>query len=292
MNRSEGVSAEGSGMTGTSRRRGLGAERLLDLQRQLSARDLRLLELVAAHRFLTTRHIEQFLFHDHATQTSGARSCRRSLARLESWQLVERPIRRVGGMQAGSASSIWMLASPGHRLLNLRAGNGAVGRVREPGERFIRHYLAIADTHLTLVTAERSSQLELSTVEIEPLCWRSHVGLGGQREVLKPDLFAVTAPRTDGLPAEFEDSWFIEVDRATESLPTVVKQCEQYEAYRRTGIEQDQRGVFPLVLWVVPDERRATGLRTAIQRSKKLDTDLYRITTPEQFLAVILRGAA
>jgi hypothetical protein len=205
---------------------------------------------------------------------------------LDRWNLIERPIRRVGGLQAGSASSIWMLTSIGQRLRSVHAGIGAVGRVREPGERFIAHYLAIADTHLALVTAQRAGRIELSEVQIEPACWRSYTGLGGSREVLKPDLFAITAN------GEFQDHWFIEVDRATESIPTLLKQCQQYETYRRQGSEQADRGVFPLVLWIVPDDVRATKLRAAIASAKGLDPDLYRVTTPEKFLDRVIGGGA
>jgi hypothetical protein len=142
-------------MSRPERRRGPGAASLDELARLLSERDLVVLHAIAEHRFLTTRQVEQLVFVGHATPESAARSCRRVLARLEAWGLLERPIRRVGGLQAGSASSVWMLASAGQRLRNLRAGFGAVGRVREPGERFIQHYLAIGNAHLALVTADR-----------------------------------------------------------------------------------------------------------------------------------------
>lgn len=290
----EGTTSELSG-TGRSARptRGPGTSVLLDLHEQLAARDLAVLELLAAHRYLTTHHLERFLFHEHATAASGSRTCRRVLARLENWSLLGRPIRRVGGLQAGSASSIWMLTSAGKRLLNLRAGLGAVGRVREPSERFIAHYLAIADTRLQLLDADRSRKLELGTVEIEPIAWRSYLGSGGQKETLKPDLYAVTTVRTaSGELADFEDHWFIEVDRGTESIPTLLGQCRQYEAYRRQGIEQESAGVFPLVLWIVPDGRRVDGLTAAIARTTSLDDDLYRICTPRTLLDVVFGGTS
>jgi hypothetical protein len=37
---------------------------------------------VAAHRFLTTRHVERLHFADHSSALAGARACRRVLARL------------------------------------------------------------------------------------------------------------------------------------------------------------------------------------------------------------------
>lgn len=268
--------------TGHSERgRGPGETGLVELARCLSDRDRQVLELVGSHRFLTTGQLTAFTFHHHTTNQSAARICRRVLSRLERWGLLQRPVRRVGGLQAGSAASVWMLTTTGQRLRNLRTGLGAVGRIREPGEGFIRHYLAIADTHLALVEAARAKRLELLKVEIEPAAWRRYTSLSGSQTVLKPDLYAVTAS------GEFEDHWFIEVDRATESIPTLIKHCRQYEAYRHSGTEQAESGLFPLVLWVVPDEPRAAKLRQALALSRDLDNALFRIVTPERLIAVI-----
>lgn len=273
-------------MSRPERRRGRGAVGLSELARLLSERDMTVLDLLANHRFLTTTQVFGFLFHDHASVDSGSRVCRRVLHRLEAVGLIERPIRRVGGLSAGSASSIWLLTSAGQRLRSLRSGLGAVGRVREPGERFVRHYLAVADAHLALVTAARAGQFELVRVELEPGCWRSYTGLGGSSEMLKPDLYAVTAS------GEYEDHWFCEIDRATESLPTLIRQCQQYETYRRSGREQAERGLFPIVLWIVPDDRRADKLDATLRAAHNLDRALFRITTPEHLIDVIAGGSA
>lgn len=268
------------------KRRGRGPGRLGldDLLSQLSPRDLAVIDLIAEHRFLTTRHLEAFCFHDHATPTSGARVARRVLARLERDGLIERAQRRIGGLHAGSGSTIWMPTSIGQRLRAMRNGQGAVGKVREPSERFIRHYLAIADTRLTLVQAERAGLLVVQQCVIEPRSWRNYTGLSGAMEVLKPDLAAITLTSKQ---AEFEDHWFIEVDLGTESLPTLLKQCERYESYRRSGQAQADNGVFPIIVWIVPDERRATNLTQRIASSRQLNTDYYRVTTPAGLLQVL-----
>lgn len=270
--------------------RGPGVRGLADLARHLSDRDRTVLSLVDDHRFLTTNHIEQFCFTQHASRLSAARTTRGVLRRLEEWRLLTRPLRRIGGMTAGSHASVWMLTNTGRRLRNLEAGRGAIGRVREPGERFVQHYLAIADIRLQFVQAVRDGLLELVAVEIEPAAWRSYLGLSGERLTLKPDLFAVTVAIDHGKPAEYEDHWFIEADRGTESIPTLLKQCQQYEAYRRTGTEEQAHGVFPLVLWVVPDERRAARLTEAIAETSGLDPTLYRVCTPGQLLGLVRGG--
>lgn len=268
------------------RRRGLGASGLMDLSRQLSERDVAVLDVIAQHRFLTTRQVQAFAFGEHASPVTAARICRRVLRRLEGHELITRPVRRVGGLEAGSRASVWMLAPMGQRLRNLRSGLGAVGRIREPGEGFVRHYLAIADVHLMLRAADRAGRFELLDVQIEPESWRRYRALDGGTDLLKPDLFAVVAGPL------YESHWFIEVDRATESLPTVLKQCRLYETYRRTGTEQDDGGVFPRVLWVTPDATRAQKIQGAVLGARGIDRDLFRVAAMHDVLTVISRDLA
>jgi hypothetical protein len=135
------------------------------------------------------------------------------------------------------------------------------------------------------MTAEREGHVLLGRVQVEPACWRSYGGIGGERLTLKPDLFAIT---TTG---EYEDHWFIEVDRSTESLPTLLRQCQRYEAYRRSGHEQATNDVFPLVVWVVLDEARRARLRKAISVASALDEALYRVVVPDDLVALLSGGA-
>lgn len=259
---------------------------LAGLALSLSARDKAVLATVADHRYLTSRQIERFHFHDHATPLSGARVARRVLRRLHSLRVLTHLARRIGGIHAGSASYIWQVGPAGDRLL--RTDNaGARRRQREPGRLFLEHCLAVADTHLSLVEADRAGIAELVQVQTEPECWRRFSGLGGARLVLQPDLYAVTGDRTD--PA-YVNRWFIEVDRGTESLPRLLKKCQQYESYRATGIEQANGDAFPLVVWQLPDQNRLARLRTAIARSTRLELALFRLATPETFVGVIAGG--
>jgi hypothetical protein len=124
------------------------------------------------------------------------------------------------------------------------------------------------------------------SVVTEPRCWRRYTPISGSPETLKPDLLAVTAQ------ADYEDHWFIEVDRATESLPTLLLKCAQYEDYRRSGQAEQGDSVFPLVVWVVPDEAHAAKLTAAIAASRTLDPALYRVCTLASFGEVISGGGA
>ena len=251
--------------------------------RSLGPRDRAILGTVRTHRFLTTAQIERFHFADHLSPEAAARICRRVLKRLHDLRVLEHLGRRVGGVRAGSASYVWRVGLIGDRLLRTDPDQPRARR-KEPSLRHLEHCLAIVDAHLALRDLAAAGAIELLAVQTEPACWRTATSFGNN--ILKPDLFAVTAA------GDYEDHWYIEVDRATESLPTLLKKCAQYEDYRRTGAEQQARGVFPLVIWIVPDEARAAKLRSAIAGSRSLDTDLYRVCTPASFPGVISGGAA
>lgn len=257
------------------------------LARSLGERDRAILGSVAAHRFLTTAQIERLHFSQHASSEAASRICRRVLQRLHQLRVLEHLERRVGGIRAGSASYVWRVGLLGDRLLRLSADHDQPrGRRKEPSLRHLDHCLAAADCHLALRDLAADHRIELLQVQTEPRCWRTSDTAGFGGSVLKPDLYAVTAL------GDYEDHWFCEIDRATESLPTLLKKCAQYEAYRRTGSEQDRLGVFPLVVWIVPDDTRADKLRRAIAGSRNLDADLYRVCTPTDFAEVITGGAA
>jgi hypothetical protein len=263
-----------------------GRKRRRLLTSQISARDWAVLEAVGRYRYLTTNQLQQLFFFDHRTATAAARLCRRALLRLHDDRLLERLERRIGGLHAGSAASVWRLGPVGDRLLRERDGLGGHARRKEPSLHHLDHCLAVADSAVQLTVAARAGAIELLAVAPEPTSWRRYLGASGVPVILKPDLYAVTAS------GDYEDAWFIEIDRGTESLPTVLRQCQQYERYRRTGREQADGGVFPWVLWVVPGEARAAKLRRAIAENRYLDQQLFRVTTTAGFLATVTGGAA
>lgn len=252
----------------------------------LSARDWAILRTVAAHRYLTTRQMEGFCFADHATPLTAARVCRRVLRRLDHLLVLSHLERRIGGVRAGSASYVWQVGRVGHRLLaatNQQPSKRA--QQHEPGWLFLDHCLAVADAHLALLRLHRAAELELITVQTEPDCWRRYSGVGGARLVLQPDLYVVTGA------GEFEDHWFIEIDRDTEHPKRLLAKCQRYEDYRRSGIEQATGGSFPLVVWVMRGSAQAERLRQTIASDGNLDRCLFRVTTADAFGSLIREGA-
>lgn len=257
----------------------LGRRGLERLREQLSDRDLAVVRSVKEHRFLTAEQIKLMHFADHASEDAAARVCRRVLTRLTRERVLGRLKRRVGGIRAGSSSYVYALGPVGGRLVDGR-------RFTEPSALFLDHTLAVADAHVALVQAARSERLELVSVEVEPACWRRYTGPGGAPEIVRPDLHVVTAA------GAYEDFWFLEIDRGTESPAAIRRKCRVYEGYWRTGSEQDAHGAFPLVLWVAPDERREARLKMIISETRQLKRELFRVTSAEWLVEVMAGGAA
>lgn len=257
--------------------------------RGLSERDRLVLRLLAEHRFLTSRHLQRFVFNDHASAETAERLCRRVLNRLRRDHLIQSLHRRVGGVRAGSNATVWQLAPAGARIA---FDDDKRRRFGEPSLRLRDHCLAIADAHLTIRGLSALPQIDDTTVDLEPVCWRRYTGLGGDTRWLQPDLHTTVLSRDD--EGHLEDRWFVEVDRGTESLPTLIKKSLQYEEYRSTGIEQTATGgTFPLVLWVfhgAKADRRAEQLRDQISRNQHLTDALYRYVTPETLPRMLTAG--
>jgi hypothetical protein len=281
--------------TGTIQAAGTGQSRVHardidELASWLSERDYGILRSVAEHQFLTVKQIEALHFADHSP-TSGARIARRTLARLRDHRLLATLNRRIGGVRAGSAGLVHYVDVVGDRLLRGRSGRQA-RRSYEPSPRFLNHRLAIADVHVALVKATRRGQLQLVECELEPSSWRHFTGLGGAHLTVRPDMYLETAANPD---SDLVRAWFIEVDLGTESVPTLLKKCRDYEAYRQSGIEQAHGG-FPPVIWTVTHrdpiraERRRRDLEKAIEHSRTLTPELFRIIAPEQLVPLLASG--
>lgn len=263
-------------------RRGL--ERLRD---DLTGRDHAIVAQVADLKLMSARQIEaiHFAAEDHDSLASASRCCRRVLERLTRDRLLIRLARRVGGVRAGSASFIYALGPVGQRLRN-RPGPRI--RFREPSTTFATHTLAITQVITELALAARSGRGDLLQLQPEPACWRSVTTGLGAVNTLRPDLFVNLGV------GDFERRWFVELDLGTEHLPTVLRRCQAYEAYYRSGREQAEHRVFPRVLWIMHTAERAARLREAIdaggtsRSGGSLTSELFAVTTTDQAIDTLI----
>ena len=254
-----------------------------ELREQLSDRDLAILADVERFRLLTTAQIRRLHFTTgHDTIGAATRACTRVLMRLRGHGLISPLARRIGGVRRGSASMTWQLASGGERLLRHLYERPYRRRYREPSYEFADHTLAVAELGVQLSEADRRGTLELVELAIEGPAYRSFLGPHGAKETLKPDSYAITAT------ADFESHWLIEADRAREHTPHLLRKLNAYYRYFKSGRYQAEHGLFPSVLWVVPDGGRVRQLSRLIASAEPLPPDLFQICTFDGFLNFVI----
>ena len=249
----------------------------------------RLLALVAAHRFATTTQLARLTAPEYASSASALRQTQRHLASLAQQRLLTSLERRVGGWQGGSAVTIWAATTRGHRLVAPDEGEGEVPRRQRPREvstTFLDHLLAITEVRTSIEEAVRQEADTEAAVALEPDCWRTALSPSGQVQVLRPDLaVTITSPA-------YEDRYLVEVDRATENPGRVIATCWRYQEHQATSAQASDGGVFPLVVWLVPTDRRRHHLERAIAHSTGLLRDLFRVIRLDQLPTLIHGGPA
>lgn len=246
------------------------AARLRELQSTLSPRDLDVVKRVAVLRFVSGHQLARLCFGAD-DPASARRAAGRALLRLVRLGVLARLPRSVGGIGAGSSNFAYRLDVAGRRLAMergwIRTAQNAHQRV--PGLLFVRHTLDIAELHAQLVEADRAGHIELLELEAEPACWRRYDDASFQSVILKPDSYVRLGA------GEYEDSFFIEVDRGSEGSRAIGGQLERYVEYHADGREQEQRGVFPKVLWLAPDEDRKRAIAGCVGRLPRESRDLF-----------------
>ncbi|MGH2769520.1 MAG: replication-relaxation family protein [Actinomycetota bacterium] len=252
------------------------------VRERLGERDWLVLKDVARVRVLSTSQVERLHFVG-GSSLSNARQCRKALARLSDWCCLTRLDRRVGGVRAGSASYLYTLGVVGQRLLTERgpAGGRRLRYPWEPSWPYVAHLLEVSELYVRLRETERVEPgLELLGYQAEPACWRRFWGASGS-QVIKPDAFVRLGRE------EYEDRFFVEVDRGTESPRTLECQVRVYCQYWASGQEQVRSGVFPRVLWLVPDERRKALLVEVLASLPAESWQLFQVATADRAVEAI-----
>lgn len=259
------------------------------LRGQLSQRDLAVLASLEKLRLLTTSHITRLHFVD-GPDASNIRRAQYTLKRLHQLKLVTRLSRVIGGKRAGSAGVVYGLSGLGLRVLFAPdTANQPRRRIWDTKPYFQDHMLAVAALYVGVKERERHG-IDLLSFDGEPACWRHFTGGGGELVVVKPDAYVQV-----GLGA-LVCSWFVEVDLGTETLPMIHRKYERYIAYWNSGTEQQRMktddledGVFPLVVWLVPDTRRRDKFEQATQRVTGDARRLFKVALLEDGADVLTR---
>ena len=251
----------------------------------LSDRDKSILNIIWEYRYLTTDQIKRLYFIDCTTDRAALRTASRNLKKLREMGLINILDRRIGGVRAGSGSYIWHLAAAGSHLLRMMNATIRPNRKQfEPSIYFLAHTLAVSECYVRITEICGAKGMKLTEVQNEPANWRLY-NSGGKIASLKPDLFAVT------VCGNYEDRWFLEIDMATESAGKILEKCHRYHEYYRGGLEQKEHGVFPLVVWIVPDEARKQNLTRHIQHEFQKQPKLFTVITADELEHLFRQGA-
>jgi len=233
---------------------------------QLSPRDWAVLLMVGHLRLLTGGQLQRLFFAGTEHGSANPRIARRTLQRLVDAGLLHRLERRQGGLHAGSSSFTYGLTPKGGRAVSQGVGRGLA---REPGLAFVRHTLAISEVVVQLHEAKRGGRLDGLELQPEPRSWRDLGGFEGVK--LKPDLFVLVGT------GDIEHLAFLEIDLGSEHGPTLQRKAKVYERYFRSGREQQRLGVFPRVVWLVPDDQRREYVERALARARDVTHGLHRV---------------
>ncbi len=218
---------------------------------QLTPIDYCVLDTLKTVRVATGGQLRRLYWSDSDT---GNRLARHHLAKLTKFRLIARLKRRIGGVRAGSNGYTYSLDVAGLRVVADAATNRRLRPPSTPGDRYLAHALAITDRYVDLHQAEARHEIELLGFEAEPASWRTYPGDHGRQLTIKPDAFVILADQ------DWEHRWFVEVDRATEHRPTLLRKAREYVSYFQSGTEQAISGVFPKVLWIAPTDAHANLL--------------------------------
>ncbi|MDQ7903089.1 replication-relaxation family protein [Phytohabitans sp. ZYX-F-186] len=247
---------------------------------ELSERDRAILADVARVRVLTGKQVDRL----HFAGLQGVhrdRTRRAVLERLVGLQLLTPLERRIGGTRAGSSGLVFALGPAGQRLHAIEE-DAARGRIRQPGTptpRFMIHNLAVAELYVSLVEASRTGACTLVDYCAVPMSyWRTSEG-----GWIKPDAYAVVGT------GDVEDSWAIEVDNATESLPTLRRKLLVYVGLAKNEECGPDGGPLPRVLVTVPDERRYTAVQSLLRTLPDPAEALFALTMHDRAVPLIVR---
>lgn len=246
---------------------------------KLSDVQLSILKLLKDCRYASTRQLADLYFaNSHSPRTATRRANLATKTLFETGYITHLK-RRIGGRRSGSGSYVWSITKTGLKHLRLNDPQIQV-RFRnryEPTAHHLEHTLGITQVYVELKKLERLGKIELEAFSFEPASHRSFAKFT-QNVILKPDAYTKLV-----VGNEEEFIFFLELDKDTESLNRIVNQCKKYIQYFNTGIEQRETGIFPQVVWVVPDRKRQTAIENRIQEEINSYWTLFEVINLEEF---------
>jgi hypothetical protein len=205
------------------------------------------------------------------------------LSELVNQEVLQRLGRRIGGEHSGSDGYCYAVGLAGQRLID--PDRRRTWRIPTPGPALLNHATSVSQLYVELQTAAAPGLIRLTGFDAEPACWRRYFGPGGSPQWLKPDAYVVV--ESD----DYEDRYFIEVDCGTEFPARIVSKARGYTSYWQSGREQSDDDIFPLIVFVVPTDKRREQLVDALSRLSAEHWQLFVVTTSDRASEALLDGS-
>jgi hypothetical protein len=253
------------------------------LAERLSSRDWSIISSIHRLRLVSGSQLERLHFFE---LTGRSRSVKRAdvLKRLTAAGVLTSVERRIGTAGGGSAQQRYLLDTAGSQLVRLHFNRESpktrVRRPRAPGDRFIKHALAVTELYVELMERARQGNFTLGEFLVEgDAYWPD--GLGWR---IKPDAF-VRLERGDII-----DYWWYEADMATEDLDTTIrnKLLIYLDFVQRGQLGPD--GVVPKILIGVPTVKWREAVQGVIDELPTPADSLFRVVGLAEAARVMIDG--
>ncbi|TFB85827.1 hypothetical protein E3O44_12560 [Cryobacterium algoricola] len=230
-------------------------------------RDRQIVLSIAQFGQLPSGHIKVMHFNSHKSVTPMYRA----LDRLVAFRYIKRLERRpIGGNGSGSGQYVYQLGSAGWAL------SGREGRYW-PTRSVNHHTIGIADAYLELLYLQHQGRLTIDTVTTEPDTWRVIAGAD-----LRPDLHV----EVSDIGRQRYLSLWLEIDLGTERESAIKDKLARY-LHAFENADSETLPVFPLVVFIAPDDARARWLRSVVERGPKDAQALFLVSTMSEFAPLI-----
>jgi Replication-relaxation len=240
-----------------------------------------MLETLQEFRLMTGGQIKRLHFRGGEPATE-ARKARAACKRLAELGVIVRLERRIGGVRAGSEGFVFGLSGLGSAVLDLSESIPARHRrVADTKLAFQSHVLTVSELAVQLTEAAGNGAFSVDELRAEPGCWRWFSDVGGGQRPLKPDAFLRVGVE------DYEFAAFIEVDLASESLPTITRKCMTYVDYWKSGAEQRLNDFFPRVWWLVPHPQRLQAIADVLKHLPADARDLFQVAQFDHAVSVL-----
>ncbi len=264
-----------------------GKLKLGEIEMRITETERAILNSLLRFKLLKTDQLRRMFFAEgHSSLQASKTHTTKILRRLKSYGVIDHLTQQYQAGCYGPQQLIWHLTESGYRLLTLDTEpEDKRRRFVEPTTSSVRHTVAVAECYLQITEiCKAENQLSVHRIEMEPDCWRVFQK-DGKSISLRPDLYAET------LCGEYRDRWFMEMDLDTEAIPIVLEKCRRYHQYYLTNKEQVATGKFPVVMWIVPSERREQNIVGAIKKTfGNRYVHMFIVITPEKLHDILLNG--